>query len=70
VEIRDLAFVQTHAAEGVGWTPTHTRRASLPRQSAGGDFGSMIFDNLMFWGCHQGIRLGTVTTHSAGSSDH
>lgn len=56
--IADIAFLQPHAQDSPGWVPTVFAPTILQQ---GPNSGSFQIEDILFWGCYEGIRLGTVS---------
>jgi hypothetical protein len=55
--VRYMAFIQQHAADTPGWTPTNYQPCIL---MSGPDQGSLLVEHVMFFGVNQGIQAGEV----------
>ncbi len=59
--ISNIGFLQTQPADAPGWVPT-VYAACILNLSAG-----TRFENLVFWGCYDGIQFGRLTPSVLGS---
>ncbi len=61
-----VAFVQTHMAEGPGWTPTLYPPAITTEIGVAGDAGTIDIYGVMFWGINECIYLGNENENAVG----